>query len=130
MNPRWLNILAGVIIGVLLVLSGTLVITTLFSSLNSSAVAVWLAVGFAAAGALAAGWLWLTRSRRPPPARHPKTTMTRAERLNWRMPPLALLKPVQWSTGTKLGVLTLRAYLVISVLLLIVKAVQLGTGHG
>ena len=51
--------------------------------------------------------------------------MTRAERLNWRMPPLALLKPVQWSTGTKLGVLTLRGYLVISVLLLIVKAVQL-----
>ena len=55
--------------------------------------------------------------------------MTTTERLNWRMPPLALLKPVQWSTGTKLGVLTLRAYLVISVLLLIVKAVQIGTGH-
>jgi hypothetical protein len=37
---------------------------------------------------------------------------------------------VSWSTGTKLGVLTLRAYLVISVRLLIVKAVQLGTsGH-
>ena len=28
-----------------------------------------------------------------------------AERLNWRMPPLALLKPVDWSTGTKLGLL-------------------------
>jgi hypothetical protein len=48
--------------------------------------------------------------------------------MNWRMPPLALLKPVQWSPGTKLGVLMLRAYLVISVLLLIVKAVQLGGG--
>jgi len=54
--------------------------------------------------------------------------MSRAERLNWRMPPLALLKPVQWSTGRKVAVLTLRGYLVISVLLLIVKAVQLGTG--
>jgi hypothetical protein len=43
------------------------------------------------------------------------------------MPPLALLKPVPWSPGTKLGVLMLRGYLVISVLL-IVKAVQLGTG--
>jgi Mn2+/Fe2+ NRAMP family transporter len=130
MNPRWLNILAGVIIGVLLVLSGTLVITTLFPSANASAVAIWLAVGFLAAGAAAVGWLRLTRSRRPPPVPHPKTTMTPAERLNWRMPPLALLKPVQWSTGTKLGVLTLRGYLVISVLLLIVKAIQLGTGHG
>ncbi len=130
-NSRWLNILAGVIIGVLLVLSGTLVITTLFPSANASAVAIWLAVGFLAAAAGAMGWLWLTRSRRPATAvPHPKTTMTPAERLNWRMPPLALLKPVQWSTGTKLGVLTLRAYLVISVLLLAVKAVQLGTGHG
>jgi hypothetical protein len=77
------------------------------------------------------GWLWLTRSRRPATAvPHPKTTLTPAERLNWRMPPLALLKPVQWSTGTRLGVLTLRTYLVISLLLLAVKAVQLGTGHG
>jgi len=54
--------------------------------------------------------------------------MSPAQRLNWRMPPLALLKPVQWSTGTKVAVLTLRGYLVVSVLLLIVKAVQLGTG--
>jgi hypothetical protein len=46
------------------------------------------------------------------------------------MPPLALLKPVQWSTARKVAILTLRAYLVVSVLLLIVKAVQLGTsGH-
>jgi Mn2+/Fe2+ NRAMP family transporter len=124
-NPRWLNILAGVIIAVLLVLSGTLVITTLFPSFNSSAVAIWLAVAFVVVGAAAGGWLWLTRSRRPPPRRHPATTTSSAERLNWRMPPLALLKPVQWSTGTKLGVLTLRGYLVVSVLLLIVKAVQL-----
>ena len=48
--------------------------------------------------------------------------MTEAERMNWRMPPLALLKPVEWSPGTKLGMLMLRGYLVISVLLLIVKA--------
>jgi hypothetical protein len=34
-------------------------------------------------------------------------------------------KPVAWSPGTKLGMLMLRGYLLISVLLLIVKAVQL-----
>jgi Mn2+/Fe2+ NRAMP family transporter len=130
MNHRWLNILAGLIIAVLLVLSGTLVITTLFSALNASQVAIWLAVGFLVAAGMAGAWLWLTRSRRPPPSPHPARAMTAAERLNWRMPPLALLKPVQWSTGTKLGVLTLRGYLVVSVLLLVVKAVQLGTGHG
>ncbi|HEX9526802.1 MAG TPA: NRAMP family divalent metal transporter [Streptosporangiaceae bacterium] len=128
MNPRWLNILAAFIIGVLLVLSGTLVITTLFSNLNAAQTAIWVAVALAGSGVLLAGWLRLTRSRRPPRLPHPRSTMTAAERESWRMPPLALLKPVQWSTGTKMGVLVLRGYLVISVLLLIVKAVQLGGG--
>jgi hypothetical protein len=43
------------------------------------------------------------------------------------MPQLALLRPVRWSPGLKLGMMTLRIYLVISAALLIVKAVQLGT---
>jgi NRAMP (natural resistance-associated macrophage protein)-like metal ion transporter len=130
MNHRWLNVVAGAIIAVLLVLSGTLVISTLFPSFNSGAIAIWLAIGMVVAGITATIYLQMTKSRRPPPSPHPAREMTAAERLNWRMPPLALLKPVQWSTGTKLGVLTLRGYLVVSVLLLIVKAVQLGTGHG
>ena len=129
MNRRWLNILAGVIIAVLLVLSGTLVVDTLFPSFNAAKTAIWIAIAMVVGGILAALYIQVTKSRRPPSVPHPATTMTPAERLNWRMPPLALLKPVQWSTGTKLGVLTLRGYLVISVLLLIVKAVQLGTGH-
>jgi hypothetical protein len=54
--------------------------------------------------------------------------MTATERESWRMPPLALLKPVEWSTGRKTAMLVLRGYLVISVALLIVKAVQLGGG--
>ena len=54
--------------------------------------------------------------------------VTRAERASWRMPPLALLKPAVWSPLTKLTIAVLWAYLVISVLLLVVKAIQLGTG--
>ena len=42
--------------------------------------------------------------------------------------PIALLKPVAWSPGTKLGVLLRRGYVVVSVVLLVVKAVQLGGG--
>jgi Mn2+/Fe2+ NRAMP family transporter len=128
MNPRWLNILAVFIIGVLLVLSGTLVVDTLFSGLNAAKTAIWLAIGLAAVGVVLAGWFRLTRSRRPPRLPHPRTTMTATERESWRMPPLALLKPVEWSTGRKTAMLVLRGYLVISVALLIVKAVQLGGG--
>jgi hypothetical protein len=54
--------------------------------------------------------------------------MSHIEQLSWRMPPLALLKPVKWSPGLRVGILSLRAYLVISAVLLIVKAIQLGGG--
>ena len=128
MNRRWLNVLASVIIGVLLTLSGTLVVTTLFPGLNSGQVASWLSVLLLAGAGVTGGWLWLTRSRRAQPAPHPRTVMSRAQRQSWRMPQLALLKPVAWSPGTRLGMAMLRGYLVISVLLLVVKAVQLGGG--
>jgi Mn2+/Fe2+ NRAMP family transporter len=128
MNPRWLNVLSSFIIGVLLVLSGTLVVTTLFTHINAAKVAIWIAVAEVAGAALAGAWYWLTRNRRPPREPNPRTTMSAAERENWRMPPLTLLKPAEWSAGRKVALLTLRGYLVISVLLLIVKAVQLGHG--
>lgn len=47
--------------------------------------------------------------------------------MQWRMPPLTLLEPVVWSSGTKLGMLALRGYLVIGAILLVVKAIQLGS---
>jgi len=127
MNKRWLNILASVIIGVLLTLSGTLVVTTLFAGLDSAKVAIGTAALLVAGAAVTAGWLWRARSRRPP-APHERPAITTTERQSWRMPPLALLRPVTWSPGTKLGMALLRGYLVISVLLLVVKAVQLGGG--
>jgi Mn2+/Fe2+ NRAMP family transporter len=128
MNPRWLNILAGVIIGVLLALSGTLVVTTLFPGFNAAWVTIWLSVLLLVAAGAAGGWLWLTQSRRPQRSPRPRTVLSNAQRQSWRMPPLALLKPVTWSPGTRLGMALLWAYLAISVLLLVVKAVQLGGG--
>ena len=86
--------------------------------------AIWAAAGYAATTLL----IWLTRNRRPAREPHLRTTMSAEERVNWRMPPLALLKPAEWSAGRKLAILALRGYLVVSVLLLIVKAVQLGGG--
>jgi hypothetical protein len=53
--------------------------------------------------------------------------MSQSEKVSWRMPPLTLLKPVRWSPGLRAGILGLRLYLVLSAVLLLVKAVQLGT---
>ncbi len=128
MNPAWLNVVATVIVGVLLVLSGTLVVDTMFSGLNAAQTALWVAAALVLIGLAAGAWFRFTRSRRLERPPHPRATMTAAERMSWRMPPLALLKPVQWSAGTKLAMLVLRGYLVISVLLMIVKAIQIGQG--
>jgi NRAMP (natural resistance-associated macrophage protein)-like metal ion transporter len=48
---------------------------------------------------------------------------------NWHMPPLTeLTKPV-WSMTRKVGMLTLRLYLMIAVILMVIKVVQLAIGH-
>jgi Mn2+/Fe2+ NRAMP family transporter len=128
-NPRWLNALAGVIIGVLLTLSGTLVVTTLFPGANAALVVIWLAVLLLATAGAGAGWLSVKQSRGPQPStRRLRVPLSPAQRQSWRMPPLALLKPVTWSPAMRLGMAMLWGYLVISVLLLAVKAVQLAGG--
>ncbi len=127
-NPRWLNAVAVVIIGTLLVLSGVLVVTTVFPHVAAATAALWMAVLLVGGVTGAAAWLRLRHARRGAAARPRPVQLSREERMSWRMPPLALLKPVAWSSATKLGMIVLRGYLVISVLLLIVKAVQIGGG--
>ncbi len=126
-NPAWLNIVASVIIGILLVLSGTLMATTLFPNINVTAVFIYLAIALAAAGAIIAVILRVL-GRHNVQARRPTVTMSHAEKMSWRMKPLTLLKPVKWSPGLRVGILSLRAYLVLSAVLLLVKAIQLGGG--
>src|SRR5271169_3044888 len=126
-NRRWLNWLAGLIVGTLLLLSGILMATTLFPHLNVVAVAGYLAVAMVILGAAAGPVLrWSARRQPAPPAAPPPARPV--DRNTWRMPPLALLEPVTWSAGTRLGMIALRSYLVIGALLLVVKAIQISRG--
>ena len=72
-NPRWLNGVAAVIVGVLLVLSGTLMTTTVFPSVDVGAVFIWLSVVLAAGGliVLIALRVWPGASGRPVAAAPP-----------------------------------------------------------
>ena len=45
------------------------------------------------------------------------------------MPPLSELTQPAWSAARKVGMLTLRGYLVIAAVLLVVKVVELALGH-
>jgi hypothetical protein len=123
-NRTWLNLVAALIVGTLLLLSGILMATTLFPDLNVVAVATYLAAVLILLAVAAIPVLrWMGRRQPPPPAAPPPARPV--DRDTWRMPPLALLEPVRWSPSTRLGMIALRSYLVIGAVLLIVKAVQL-----
>ena len=126
-NRAWLNWVAVLIVGTLLLLSGILMATTIFPHLNVVTVAGYLALAMVILGAAAGPMLrWL--ARRQPAAPIAPTPVREVDRNSWRMPPLALLQPVTWSAGTRLGMIALRAYLVVGALLLVVKAVQISQG--
>jgi NRAMP (natural resistance-associated macrophage protein)-like metal ion transporter len=129
-NRPWLNVLAGLIVGVLLLLSGILMATTLFPDIDVVAIAGYLALALVVLAA--AGFVtlrWLARRRPQPAGPEPRAhAIASVDRTTWRMPPLTLLQPVRWSAGTRLGMLALRGYLIVGAVLLIVKAIQLGRG--
>jgi Mn2+/Fe2+ NRAMP family transporter len=120
-NRPWLNVVASLIISVLLMMSLILMATTLFSQINVNELAVSLA-GVLVLGYAVAGTLYVRNRRRRPP-----TPPVPAERRStWRMPALNLLERPTWSRGRLVGMYMLRGYLVVAVLLLLVKAIELG----
>ena len=119
-NRSWLNAIAGVIVSAMLVLSLILVISTVIPSIDVTSLLVVLSV-VAAMVLLAGGtWSWLTtRGRAAVPE------VSREERESWRMPALAFLDRPVWSIGRRLAIYALSGYLVLSIIMLVVKAVEL-----
>jgi len=123
-NKPWLNVLAVIIVGALVLLSMILVISTAIPSIDATGLLVVLG---SIAGVVLAGicaWILVSARRRselPEPSR--------AERENWRMPALALLERPRWSTTRRVAMTLLGGYLGLAVILLVVKAVQIATGH-
>ena len=104
-------------------LSLILMATTVFPALNVTDIFIYLSLalllGFAGMAVYAV-------RNRPVAAASELVQVPRERRSTWTMPPLALLERPVWSPGRKTGMLVLRGYLVVAVLLVIVKTVQLG----
>lgn len=111
-NKPWLNAVAAIIVGLLVVLSLILAATTLFPNLDAITMAGVLGnilvVSLAVMGIVA---------------------LAQLDKETWQMPPLAELTRPPWSVTRKIGMFMLRAYLFIAVILLVVKTVQLAIGH-
>jgi NRAMP (natural resistance-associated macrophage protein)-like metal ion transporter len=122
-NRPWLNAVAAFIIGVLLVMSLILVATTALPNLDVGVLAAVLG-GALVLALIVAGTFFAVRKPSAKAATAP--AVPRAQRDTWRMKPLALLGRPPWSRARVLSMWSLRIYLVVAVLLLIVKAAELG----
>jgi len=98
--------------------------TTVFPNVNVSFLVDGLAALFGVSAAVAAGVV--VRYRRGVGAMPDEPALPRD---TWRMPPLALLERPRWSRGRTSAMYVLRGYLLLAVVLLFVKAIELGAGH-
>jgi Mn2+/Fe2+ NRAMP family transporter len=119
-NSHWLNALAALGVAVLVVLSAFLAITTAFPRVDVRLLAVVLTSATAAFFAAWGAVLAVEALRRPePPVRG------WWERLVWTMPAIEGLAPAPATRGRTLGLLLLRAYVLVAVALTVVRIVRL-----
>jgi Mn2+/Fe2+ NRAMP family transporter len=119
-NPPWLNAIATVIVGVLLVLSALLTLTTLLPDVHVASVALVLIT------ALAVGLVCLAvTSAHNRGRRMPRIGRVGWERATWTMPPIESLSPPVRSRARVIGLVVLRLYISLAALLLVIKVVRL-----
>jgi Mn2+/Fe2+ NRAMP family transporter len=123
-NPGWLNVLATVIVATLVLLSLILMATTVFPTIDVTSFAL-IGGGVFAVALLGFGAWTLRNSRTRGDVTVIDELPSTVPKSQWTMPQLTFLEPAVWSTGKKAAMLGLRGYLVVSVVLLIVKAAQL-----
>jgi len=124
-NPTWLNVLATLIVGILVLLSAILMATTVFPHIDVTEFA--LVGGAAFVVTMVAFGAWTLRGSREGAQVTVIEEGPTVPRSQWTMPQLTFLEPAVWSRGRKAAMLAMRGYLLVSVVLLVVKAAQLAS---
>jgi hypothetical protein len=125
-NQTWKNIVTGIVVWVLLLLSFASGASTLFPELPAAMIEIGLVIGAGiglAAAALVGVVRWWT-------VRAECKALRDQDRLAWRTPALADLTRPELSPLRRAGLITLRAYLLIAAALVIIKVAQLALGAG
>ncbi len=117
-NKMWLNVVATIILGALLMLSGILMVTTVFPRVNVTLLLIALS-GLLVVALGGLGW-FAVRGREPAPPRERRET--------WTMKPVALLGRPPWSRVRAMTMTVMYVYLLAAVVLLAVKAAKLAGG--
>jgi hypothetical protein len=146
-NGKATNVLAGIVIGVLVLLSAILMISVVFGTVSAGQIFAVMGGG-AAVAALAGGFLLLRRGRtrrgngaagtwraaaaagrrgRSVPDDR-RNSDDRRNRDSWRMPPLAMLAPAPMSVARRVAMSAMWIYLGAAITLVIVRVVQIALG--
>jgi Mn2+/Fe2+ NRAMP family transporter len=123
-NTTAQNAVATVIVSILVLLSLILTVTTVFPQLPLGPFTLTAVV----VGVIGLIGMAVSSRRRRGRDLERELAVTGDKRV-WRMPPLDQLRPPQWSRGQRIGMIVLRGYLVLAVVLLAVKIGQLATAH-
>jgi NRAMP (natural resistance-associated macrophage protein)-like metal ion transporter len=130
------NIAAGIVVAILVILSAILMISVVFGRVSIGQVLGIM--GASAIAAVLAGGFVLMRARlarRRGTRRHDAAAVPAGRpgdrkegRENWRMPPLAMLAPVQMSMARRVGMSAMYVYLGAAIILVIVRVAQIAIG--
>jgi NRAMP (natural resistance-associated macrophage protein)-like metal ion transporter len=125
-NGPWLKAFASVIVGVLILLSVVLTVTTLFPSINVTDLFL-IGACVLAAGLVVLGFVtwWGQRGAARVTVADAGPPLPREQ---WTMPPATLLTRPHFSLARRAAMLTLGGYMVVALVMLIVKSVQLAGG--
>jgi NRAMP (natural resistance-associated macrophage protein)-like metal ion transporter len=136
-NGRAVNLFTSAVIAVLITLSVVLTASVLFPAITSGQIVTVMAACAATAVAAGAGWL-IRGVIRGGPAHSPALALSAEgeaeileggdgaiDKMSWRMPPLAELSTPVIAGVRKWGLVSMRSYLAIAMVLVIVKIVML-----
>ena len=139
-NTPKTNAFTGAVIAVLITLSVVLTASVMFPSVTASE--IFAIMGACAAAAVVIGGLALAQARRSARksalaeaaalaevAELTEQSGTAVDKLSWRMPPLSELPTPVIKGARRLGLLGLRGYLAIAMIMVIVKIVETALGH-
>jgi Mn2+/Fe2+ NRAMP family transporter len=122
-NGKKLNVFTGAIVGILVLLSVVLTASVLFPNITGTQIELILLGGVVAM--ICTGMYLLVQARRNRGRVNLYDVLAETEnRDGWRMPPLSRLERPAMSRQRKVGLLTLRGYLLVAFALVIVKIIE------
>ncbi len=125
-NPTWLKAFAAVVVGILMLLSVILTVTTIFPHVDVTSLSA-AGAGVLVATLLVHGVVSL-RNRRGADAVSVIERGPDIPKEQWTMPPATLLSRPRWSPARHAAMLGLGSYMVVALALLVVKSIQLAGG--